>query len=222
MQLEEGVWTNHSLRSLGPVLKSWTAECARYTRIANDASWWHNERASVSVLAVAAARTEGWVALEEYPTKKGTIDVDGSRRGLQGRCDLWLRGGQRDCAIEFKLAWQPLTSRGDGLGRVHIAWDAAWKASGNLAAGEAEWRFAGIFVSPFLKASKLDRKTLTTRLIILKEAVRRLEGVAALGWYFPRSGHEWKSECGYIYPGAIVALRQRKRAERTRLRNKGA
>jgi len=190
----------------------------RYSQIAKDISWWHNERASISILACAAARLENWVALEEFPTRKGKVEQDGDRREQQGRCDLWLAHRQRDYAIEFKQAWQSLDSRVRDFVRTQQAWEAAWKACGNLQADEAERRFSGIFVSPYHKgkAKEIDGSHLRRRFIQLEEWMVELEGIVALAWTYRLDLAACESSKHYVFPGALVALRRRHRSEKTR------
>ena len=128
-EFESGVWISGGRKSvLRPILKKWMSECRRYTEITGDASWWFNERASTGILAIAAAKTRGWAALEEYSTTKGQIDVNGVKKNIKGRCDLYISNDKYDFAIEFKQAWQNLFPT-DRFSKVSNGWRDAWAQS---------------------------------------------------------------------------------------------
>ena len=112
-----GVKVNSALRGLRPLLVEWTALLEEYciAHRYDDNPWFYNERATLSTLAGAAWRLEGWTALEEYSTKKwggnqkkGSVDAGKLRAG---RCDLFVAHRSAAFALEAKQAWQPIGQR---------------------------------------------------------------------------------------------------------------
>ena len=188
----------------------------RYTKITKDVSWWYNERASISILACAAARLDHWVALEDFPTKKGQIAQEGDRREKQGRCDLWLSNHRRDYAIEFKQAWQPLGDRVSDFRRTQRAWKDAWDDCGHLLPYEAERRAAGVFVAPFVKgkARDIDQERLHERFRELQAWICGFKGIMAFASIYRFDLKICESKRGHIFPGVMVALRHRERSEK--------
>ena len=84
------------------VMEEWMLLIERYTRIMSgtDAPYYYNERANVSVLAGAAWRA-GWIALEEFQSKKGYRN----RAKTNGRTDLYFANESTDELIEAKFQW---------------------------------------------------------------------------------------------------------------------
>lgn len=71
--MQSGVYTS-KLRILRPILRQWVTinrKLAKRWEEYRDAPWWYNERASISVLAGAAWKTNGY-AFEEYVGDKRT------------------------------------------------------------------------------------------------------------------------------------------------------
>lgn len=214
MENASGVWTSKQLKKLEPVCKSWIRECRRFSAIADDACWWYNERASAGVLATAAARLKGWVALEEFSTWKAKITDKGVREEKAGRCDLWISNDETDFAIELKQAWQPIFSKGDALSSTMKMWESAWGDSGRLDKDEAMTRLAGVVVVPHFPTSKRSKYNREVRKNFLQE-LKNLRGVAALAWTFQADGKEYESESkSRLFPGAAIAFRLRYRQEK--------
>lgn len=84
------------------IMEEWMLSIERYTRImnGNDAPYYYNERANISVLAGAAWKS-GWVALEEFQSKKGYRN----RAKTNGRTDLYFANEADEELIEAKFEW---------------------------------------------------------------------------------------------------------------------
>ena len=212
--ITNGIWNCASLRLLKPILRSWQRECRRYTRVleGGDVCWWFNERANVGTFAIAAARQPGWVALEEFSSKKGRVDELGVRRHSRGRCDLYLANRSRDYAMEFKHAWQPLFAQRDPLSVARNYWSKAWTDAGALYRDEADLRLAGLFVVPHHVS--IDEKKVEDRLELFLGEMKNLPDVEALAWWFPQSERKRRAETGRYFPGVALALRRRRKATR--------
>lgn len=151
------------LKGLRPVLDNWCeaaldyARCSRY----EDCCWWYNERASLSVLAGAAWRTPGWVALEEFSTRKRGVVPEGEidhGKTVRGRCDLRLENSYSTYALEAKQAWQSVGPKSTS-NKVGKAMGLAWRDAGNLTNNEADSRIAVVFASLFFPMSELKRRS---------------------------------------------------------------
>ena len=72
--------TTNNLRGLSPLLVAWLETLEQFCAASGYTNnpWWYNERASISTLAGAAWKLhdKGWVALEEYSTRKRGVVPD--------------------------------------------------------------------------------------------------------------------------------------------------
>jgi len=84
------------------IMEEWMLAIERYTRIMNvdDAPYYYNERANVSVLAGAAWKA-GWVALEEFQSEKGYKN----KAKTNGRTDLFFANETAEELLEAKFKW---------------------------------------------------------------------------------------------------------------------
>ncbi|GFM53550.1 hypothetical protein PSCICE_48170 [Pseudomonas cichorii] len=196
------------------LLSAWLDSVQRYINmLTNDNCWWHNERANVSTLA-GAAWSIGWVALEEYPTRKHrptTSHIDQPETGGRGRCDLYISNDQEDFAFEAKHAWQRL----DGADVVKVAMDAARKDALALKQGEAERHFAATFIVPFLPKAEVQGMTEEDLRGRLKEwldsqntFIGDTQRNMAYAYTFPGTGREsWSNEINH-FPGVVLVLEE--------------
>jgi hypothetical protein len=105
------------------ILSHWVSVCRKYAKdVAGDWWWNYSERPCIGFLAAAAWKSGG-VALEEWATKKWTIDDP----PIYGRGDVWIRHQMKDFFIEgrhirvtlkecsdFDKAFQRVKDRFDG------------------------------------------------------------------------------------------------------------
>lgn len=84
------------------ILKNWLDINDDYWRkYKDDALFYYNERASISILAGAIWRN-GDCAMEEFSSLKGS-----SRNTRLGRVDLWFMLGDQEYIVEAKQRWPP-------------------------------------------------------------------------------------------------------------------
>ncbi len=216
--------SNNELRGLTPVLDEWTALVERYSENhANDACYWYNERASLSVLAAAAWKTKDWVALEEYSTVKRTATRDSDTGRVvrhRGRCDLYLASpnGSSQFAIEAKQAWQPIGSRVKApFSKVKIKAAAAWDDAGKLNRHEASHRLAATFCVPSIPTGVLESHLRQGGSMekIIDEWIKGLHdnvNYDAIAYVFPRKSRELEADWGRVYPGVALILKRRLKA----------
>jgi hypothetical protein len=118
-----------------------------------DIGWFYNERPNIGFLAAAAWRIPGWIALEEFTTKKR---VQG--KAHRGRADLYIgvpRGNHFwEIAIESKLAWvgtersvRAALNPKNKKSKLALAIKDAKRISTN-----AHYRIATVFFCPRLRA----------------------------------------------------------------------
>lgn len=207
-----------SLKQLTPVLDSWVETVLEYSKVTEDACWWYNERANISILAAAAWRTTGWVALEEYSTNKRGGDGDDT----YGRCDLYMENGKISYAIEAKHAWQPIG--GSGISYAEKKINLAWKDVGSLQNDEADIRIAATFIIPSIAKSQLSNEEAIDDKHIdvlmdkwLKTFQNELEkkySVDALAYVYNPSERHINAQ-GRLFPGIVLLLQYRQRASNT-------
>jgi hypothetical protein len=215
------------LGAMRPVLDEWTAECHRYRKVMrHDLPWWYNERASVGLIAAAAAR-RNWVCIEEYRTRKrDDKPAVKTKKDRHGRCDLYLTStsGDRGFAIEAKSTWQSLSpKKGTTFPRVQRAWHETWQSVGALTADEAEVRVGALFVVPKcrlsskLSAGDAQHDESFRKLINKVTKLHRFAGVASV-WMSARERmrFDWGRDARAMYPGCVLALVVRRRGSRSR------
>lgn len=201
------------LRQMEPVLKNWVNAVEEYTAaFESDACWWYTERASVGVLAGAAWRTKGWLALEEFSTLKR----DGRGEHKNGRCDLYLLNkgeGGMSFAFEAKQAQQNMGARTfESLGRVEKKLTGAWGDTGKLRRSEAQKRVAMCFVVPKMPVSEADG--IDGALKSWLDGVENEVPWDALAWVFPEQARRLERGCGRVFPGVVLLMQERRRAAR--------
>lgn len=205
------------IRRLEVVAKSWISECERFETALDDAPWWYNERANISIFSTAASRID-WIALEEYGTEKIVKNDTKSERKEKknGRCDLYLydcvsRGSKNknasdySYAIEAKQTWPAMTGKSNTGERVEKKWKEAISAARELHRLEADNRVAVLFIVPYTK----NAINLEQRMALLSRC-EQLENVHAIAWYWTKNevneiAHN-KSSRNY-FPGVLLAFR---------------
>lgn len=203
---------------LKPVLNNWISIVSEYSKAfkMHDACWWYTERANVGILAAAAWRTKGWLALEEYSTLKHGDDS----QSKNGRCDLYM--AKKDHSISFALeakpAWQ--TMRSDGSAKIVEKLAAAWDDVGRLNKLEASTRVAACFAIPRMPTNH----GLADKNRFDDEIKKWLEGTLlaikwdAVAWVFPVESRQLshaRRSTEHIYPGVLLILQERRRASKS-------
>ncbi|WP_404465593.1 hypothetical protein LG331_04630 [Vreelandella aquamarina] len=219
--------------SLEPLLNSWVSTVKNYCELHKqfeliENCWWHNERASISILAGAAWRIppseDQWVAIEEFATdKRGLINGsqnDGDSR--YGRCDMYVTNSETSYAIEAKQVWQSIGDRSAGEVNVKTGLDAAWKDAGSLHSYEADWRMAVTFIVPYIPLGEVSSEGMID-LDKTQEKVKawldrmgsfeRVKGKpTAYAYNFPYECAEYSNDQnGRLFPGIVVVLERRMR-----------
>jgi hypothetical protein len=206
------------LNRLKPVFDNWLKVLADYTKLTNDAAWWHNERANVGTLAAAAWRTENWCALEEFPTEK---KVDGLTNDIKnGRCDLYITNEAISYAIEAKHCWKNVGTnaikRVKGKDKVKDCFEEALEDAANLTTDEADIRLGACFVVPYFPKAeykKLSDEKINKRLEEWLESIKKDNSPDACAWLFLKKekGVEINNE-KFIYPGVCLLIKARLRS----------
>lgn len=217
--------TNNALRGLGPLLKSWTGIVMDYCKSDDfeDTPWWYNERASLSTLAGAAWRIDGWQALEEFNTTKRNMEPDRKSTPAElknGRCDLYVAHQTRGFAIEAKQAWQAMRT---GHERMNDAMKKALNDAGNLTVDQADHRIAIVFTAPHIPLSQVAKNG---QHIVDEDIVREkvtawikeanLDRFDALAYVFPTRCSKFVNEkWQLVYPGVVLSVMERKRGNKS-------
>lgn len=227
--LEENIEKIESLedQELHALLRAWidaqheySALHASFKLVEN--GWWHNERASISLLAGAAWKS-GWVALEEFgATKRGHRDEE-ERSDRTGRCDLYVCNEEVSFAIEAKQAWQGIGERvNDTTSNINVQLQAAWNDAGYLHSYEADRRLAVTFITPYLPISEvldessnqIDGKKLREKVLNWLDEVEDFQKLrnkpVRYAFYFPADGYRYINEfTGRVFPGVVVVMEER-------------
>jgi hypothetical protein len=209
-------------KHLRPALKGWGEAikeyCASLSGDDQDAPYYYNERANISLLAAGAWKAG--IALEEYPTSKKRKDDEVSRGSP--RCDLFILAAKKyEFQIEAKQGWMPAHLKAEAhQRRVERLFTAACKAAAENT--ESRARVGCVFFTPWWRTESKYKKDPSTH--IAHEIKRYLEHgtVDAWAWCFPTTtrgirDRESKGD-NRFYPGVIVGL---KASERFKLKANG-
>ncbi|MEE4075164.1 hypothetical protein V2I49_07450 [Pseudomonas viridiflava] len=217
--------------SIHKLLSAWIKAVERYTKAFKDNPWWYNERASLSVLAGAAWTIKDWFALEEFSTlkrlRKLTPGVDEGDLRI-GRCDLFICNPNESFAIEAKQALQSIGLKSDGESYMNRAVKGAWDDSGDLGSWEAGRRFGVTFVVPTIPLNEVQAgpgKRVQICPAKVEAALSRwlTDEPDFAGWslkptqfayIFPNVGNQDYVSGHRYYPGIVVILEERLRANR--------
>lgn len=189
--------------SLDPLFENWFSIVNQYSELHpnDEACYWYNERATLSTLAAAAWRTEGWCALEEYQTKK-------RRHERLGRCDLYLATEEIGYECEAKQSWQQFET---GMEQLSAKATEARKAAGELDSSTSDARLALTFWSPSSKF-EVHPNQIEQHLENLRSSPQFNKNVAQ-AWIFPEASRKLKStKNGRYYPGVVLLVDQVQRS----------
>lgn len=212
----QGVHYKKNLEVLETILKKWITVVSEYSAAfdEDDACWWYTERANVGILAAAAWKTKGWLALEEFSTTKRG-EIKGETKN--GRCDLYI--GKKDhsssFALEAKQCYQGIGgSARDNMAKIIASLKEAKEDAGNLEKDEANIRLACSFIVPFIRATKAPSendlaKELTDWLAKLKKEDTVWDAIA---WVFPKQSRALQNTNGYYLPGVVLLIKEKERA----------
>lgn len=225
------VRVRQDLRGLRPLLEAWTDVLDSYCRAHGfeDNPWFYNERATLSTLAGAAWRLNGWTALEEFATKKwggrpkeGGVESGALRRG---RCDLHVSHGSTSFAIEAKQAWQPIGRTRSPFARADEALLLAKKDARALTNDAAHWRLAVVFTVPILPvamvrcaAGKVERAQVMDRVDAWLDDFNARGHDAAAHYFTSRCEAMISSDRKRLYPGVALSVDICKRANKASAR----
>jgi len=180
-----------NLRRFNNLIEAWFQAIDKYCALADtdDAPYWYNERANISLLA-GAAWLCGMAALEEYP-----IDKKPKREWKSGRSDLYLTWGKDHCVMESKVCWYPEQNL---KSKLELAVQDAH------ANHDTDMAFACVFVVPGYQAGRTKNTTEFVRHI--SEECLETDILAAC---FPAGRQNLKSPSdGKLYPGVAMVLRR--------------
>lgn len=235
--LQKVVTKGDSYKELRPVLHEWIEAIKAYCLVHDhqDNPWWHNERASISVLAGAAWKGDKrlglWVALEEFGASKRAVlkpeaegGVENDQQERIGRCDLYISNSVTSFAFEAKQTWQSIGRRSsESWANANKGLIAAWTDAGHLHAYEAVKRYAATFVIPYIPTSELPLDTADHRSYVRDQIEAWIKNQTpferqpgkptAYAYYFPYNGELYRNDYIYrLFPGVLLVLEHRKRA----------
>jgi hypothetical protein len=197
------------ITSFRPILKEWikaNSEIATKWLSAEDAPWWYNERASLSVFAGAIWRAGGF-CFEEYSDRKREIKRQTGRLGdlYHGRVDLYFSMSRSEFVAESKYVWSCFTQNNNPAKRIRRALDHACADVRAIRPGRRR-KLGIIFAMPCFKLG--SKSQLDDRVQQWTDGLAGLEA-SAYAWVFPGCTRTlWWSEDEYFCPGAAVIIRE--------------
>lgn len=184
------------------IMEEWLLAIERYTRIMDgeDAPYYYNERANVSVLAGAAWRS-GWIALEEFQSEKGYRN----KAKTNGRTDLYFASESSEELIEAKFKWICMGSI-EMERLIQETMDDATSDAKRTRANSTSVKAIGVGFFPVYKkySDKHDYDELIDQTIT---EIAKLD-YHVMGWCFPPEMRDHVSEDSEnLLPGIIMLAR---------------
>lgn len=201
---------------LALTLENWIKLVKRYSGfLEEDATYWYNERATLSTFAAAVWQDQKCCALEEYANKKSSK----SRTAKNGRCDLYMLLNETSYACEAKQAWQKVIAGGDGnLETTLEVVKNANDATREISADEADVRLSLTFCIPYFREKELQQhsnleETITSNVKsfcnelehLIKNNQYLCDGIA---YIFPEQSRLLQTDDGIYYPGVILLIKK--------------
>jgi hypothetical protein len=164
----------------------------------NDAPWWYNERASLSLLA-GAVWVCGGTAFEEYAADKKNL---AQRLRYKGRSDIYFVLGDKHFVAEAKWHWSGATRSGRRTAEtIRSKLRSATNDVRKQPRVEGQTPLGILFVTPYIKRSENKRVD-----ELIEGWLEELKCVrcSRLAWVFPKSARllGLKSIC----PGVAVLI----------------
>jgi hypothetical protein len=210
---DSGVECNDKrLLPLTRVVRGWQDVIQKYCKVRgdDDAPYWYNERANISMLA-AGAWQSGMIALEEFNTEKSRI---GRRPLIHGshRCDLAIASKKHIFRIEAKRQWLDGTSK-QGKRRKIIEKtfeSASEEAERNSRISDLGCAFFVTHWTKHKSSPDIDER--------IDQVLRETLDIQAdlWAWCFPRKTRNLTEKEGkilYQYPGILLGMRAGKNAK---------
>jgi len=198
-----------SIRVIQPVLEKWQRLNEEKSWFKNeDAPWWYNERATLSVFAGAVWQCKGWV-FEEFSATKAARSARGKVNYKNGRCDIQFSISESEFIAEAKQCWPVL---GGSMQNARHIVEANIAQANKEVMQLPEWgyRRLGItFVAPQIHISKQEGINAYLQAFIAELLTIKNTTVA---WVFPEAARglrpfsEENTYRDYIFPGVAVLL----------------
>jgi len=192
------------LRLLARTLESWIGTTTRIAKAwqPDDAPWWYNERALLSIFAGAVWLARG-IAFEEFRAEKR---VPGKRtRALYlGRQDLFIQIGKNVFLAESKVVWsaasassaQPNVTIGKALDQVC--------EEVRRTPSDGDRRLGIVFARPYVRWK--HQESIDYHIERWLEKARQVE-YSCCAWVFPAESRVFGNEL-HILPGMAVFIRE--------------
>ena len=204
MIIERGIKINR-LSELQPVLEQWQNLNDDLTWFEyDDAPWWYNERASLSIFAGAIWKSGGSV-FEEFSSIKENV----TKQTYSGRCDIEFSVGRSEFIGEAKQCWIDLNENlQKNIRDVESSINDAVSDARQAPVWENHSRVGIVFVVPSISKKKKENIDIHLRSFI--ELVTKIEDVT-VAWVFPRKARYLEPpkdnpEAGSFFPGVLIVL----------------
>lgn len=192
---------------LKPILSEWQKLMSPgFWNYHNDAPWWYNERALLSLLAGAiwkCTKCNGW-AFEEFTSDKWRTMTRGNRKKGKGRGDIMFGIGDLTFIGEAKQCW-PILKRSPSDAQETID-KTMRKALSDASCLPPDGKRLGIvFVTPRIHKSNL--RYIDEIFERFTEALDRKRNTA-MAWTFPPEKRVLNGKDGYRYPGIVLLIKR--------------
>jgi hypothetical protein len=193
-----------SLKLLKRVLSEWQKLMTPvFWDYKNDAPWWYNERALLSLFAGAIWQSNGW-AFEEFTTDKWRMTRQGDRKKGKGRGDIMFGISNTNFVAEAKQCW-PILER-----KSNNALKTLTKAIENAQSEASRLPLYGKRLGIVFATPRLHENNLPYEDEILESFTKGLRKMknTTLAWFFPAEKRTLNGKDGYRYPGIVLLIKR--------------
>ncbi|MFJ2685788.1 hypothetical protein ACIOYV_18870 [Pseudomonas sp. NPDC087342] len=185
--------SNPKLEFLRPLLERWFDCIDRYNAVRgdNDAPYWFDEKANLSLLSAAAWMAE-MVTLQQTPTRKQT--EEGERNA---RADLLIAASEQRAYLQATQRWPKVNSLNLTQALVDITGDA------KRISYASDLKLGCLFVAP----QKAQQSATPEELQDMVDDLQK-EHTCAVAWYFPYAYRKLRNESGQYHPGVAVLFKE--------------
>ncbi len=188
-------------------------------QLPSEVAWFYNERPNIGLIAAAAWRIPGWIALEEYRAPKSKKRSKSKKdKARNGRADLYIgtskNDGYKDFRIESKLA-APQTPPGvrKALNAKNPNSELGRAMTDARAIKGGDYRLATVFVCPALLVRKKNKFEDVYQKVVeafeesCKDLTKQKREWAAFWVKSPKVDRTWPYEKKkYAYPAIAVVM----------------
>lgn len=200
---------NKCIKHWETIIEEWIVAVEKFTRITNDAPYWYDERANVSVLAGAAWRS-GKIALEEFQQNKTETANQQDEQHIKerrGRSDLWIQDERNSDFVEAKFKWLNLADNNKNT-IAQKTLESAVADAERVAPYENFGKIGVAFLPVYIKKQDCPRvSSLNGKIYSAIDEILSIK-CSLVAWTFPRKMRDYIYNDDERLPGIILLAKK--------------